>query len=347
MFQWSFRQNGIWLTIFLLLSMSIIGCGGSQEEFPPAPSSAPPSSMSQTGQPRGTEMKEQDESSSLTAVTAPDRSRESASPASRGSVLANRELGMVVTGKGVTDPYRSLDALEEQILVFLPELREVYEHERALDPGLMGSLDVHMTIESQGAVSDLRFPTRRISSEKLVGAVFDRMRAWSFPPANEQVQLRYTLLFVPAGVDLASIVLWEKHLATRTVMDHETKAPMSVAAADRTVMENETKAPTSVAASKAPVPAKKPLTRAAPRRETEEPEHEFAVGWYRVTRPASLYAAPREASEVVSQLQPGMRVRVVALAAGEWLEIHSITDRPPGFLHREDAIPDSGEWMGR
>lgn len=313
MLQWSFRRNGVRLSILLLLLISLTGCGGSQEELPPGLSSAPASSAPEATLPRGKEME------------ASDESRKPAFPSSRGNVLANKELGMAVTGEGATDPNRSLDALEEQILSFLPELREIYERERAQDPGLMGSLDVNITIESRGAVSDLRFPTRRVSSEKLITAVFDRMRAWSFSPADEQVQLRYTLLFVPPGVDQASIVFWEKHLGIQTVTDHEAKSPPGVVDA------------------MAPVPAKKPPAKAAPRIETAEAGHEFVVGWYRVTRPTSLYAAPRDASEVVSRLQPGMRVRVVDLAAGEWLEIHSITNRPPGFLRREDAMPESGE----
>jgi hypothetical protein len=39
-----------------------------------------------------------------------------------------------------------------------------------------------------------------------------------------------------------------------------------------------------------------------------------------------------------------MRVQAVATVegdnGGEWLEIHSVTDRPPGFVRRQDVQPD-------
>ncbi|MGH7961621.1 MAG: AgmX/PglI C-terminal domain-containing protein [Candidatus Binatia bacterium] len=334
MFRRNLQRGRFQLGIFSLLLIGLIhvaGCGGSQEESPTELSSTSPPPALEAEQPREEEMEQPDSSPPSAAEEMLDEARKPAFPSPRGSVLAHKELGMVVSGKGVTDPHRSLDALEEQILLLLPELREVYEREREQDPGLMGSLDVHMTIESQGTISDLRFPTRRVSSEKLVTAAFDRMRAWTFPPADEQVQLRYTLLFVPPGIDQSSIVLWERQLGTRMVR------------AERIETNRHEGKPTEVATTAAPKPAKKPMAKAPPRTERAETERQFVVGWYQVIRPTSLHAAPREAAEVVSRLRSGTRVRVVDLAAGEWLEIHSVTNRPPGFLHREDAVPESAE----
>src|SRR5207249_12206187 len=104
----------------------------------------------------------------------------------RASVLAGKELGMVITGKGAGDSARSLDVLEQQVLSFLPQLQEIYDQEREQDPNLMGSLDVSLTIAPGGGVSDLRFPLRRVTDEELIAGVFDRMRAWSFPPADKE-----------------------------------------------------------------------------------------------------------------------------------------------------------------
>jgi len=78
----------------------------------------------------------------------------------------------------------------------------------------MGSLEVQMQIEPTGIVSELRFPLQRISSEKLMVAVYDQMRTWRFPPAETPVGLRYRLLFIPPGLEAKSITAWEEKLGS-------------------------------------------------------------------------------------------------------------------------------------
>jgi hypothetical protein len=254
---------------------------------------------------------------------------------------------MVVTGRGAADPSRSLDILEQQVLSFLPQLQEVYERERAQDPGIMGSLDVSLTIESGGGVSDLRFPLKRVSSEKLTSSVFDRMQAWTFPPAADQVQLRFTLLFVPPGLDQVSILAWEKQLGSRAVIDRDGESRVVMAAAPTPVKKpSPTVSPRPRPVETARVPARPVETARVPARPVETARVPIS-GWYRVTSPTLLHTAPRASSEVVAQLRTGTRVRVVGLLDGEWLEIRSISNRPPGFLRREDAKPDVGEQAER
>jgi hypothetical protein len=239
-------------------------------------------------------------------------------------VLAGNEVGLAITGKGAGESARSLDVLEQQILSFLPQLQEVYEQEREQDPNLMGSLDVSLTLAPGGEVSDLRFPLRRVSSEKLIASVFDRMRAWSFPPADEEVQLRFRVLFVPPGVDQASILTWEKQLGSRVQVDRSDERRVATAAA--------------------PTPAKKApprISRAvSPRPRAAEAPRVPVTGWYQVVNPSVLRAAPRASSPMVIRLRPGTRVRVVGLVGGQWLEVRSISNRPPGFLSRADARPE-------
>src|SRR5215831_980723 len=223
---WSVRRGGF--AMLVALSVAAWGCGGSREEPSALPASmpgrpvaeAPPESN--TGQPPAPSP----------SATSPEESHGSPGVAlfSHASVLAGKELGMVITGKGAEDSVRSLDVLEQQVLSFLPQLQEVYDQEREQDPNLMGSLDVNLTIAPGGGVSDLRFPLRRVTDEKLIAAVFDRMRAWSFPPADKEVQLRFRLLFVPPGVDQASILTWEKQLGSRTLAERGEENRVATAA---------------------------------------------------------------------------------------------------------------------
>lgn len=278
----------------------------------------------------------------------------------QGKILAGRELGMVVTESGVENEARSLDALEDQLLSFLPQLQEVYEHERVEDPGLMGSLDVQITIEPSGTISDLRFPIKRVSSEKLTTAIYDHMRGWIFFPAESPVDLRYRLLFVPPDFETASILAWEKQLAGRVVFERDegntsppSLAPSAAAPvgaeqplpsgeqilpAREDVLLEEQQEPQEVASAKETSPGKSgreapglppPLKKKRPSK--------FVPTWYEVTRPSVLYGAPDVSAEIVTRLSPGQRIWVVKVVAKEWLEVHSVKGRRSGFLPRETA----------
>jgi hypothetical protein len=246
-----------------------------------------------------------------------------------------------------------LDILERQILTLLPELRETYGRERVQDLALMGSLEVHMVIEPNGGVSDLRFPVKRVSNDRLTSAVFNQMRAWTFPPSELPVQLRFTLLFVPSGIDEASIVSWEKRLGNRPVMENFDEAsPPEVAAAAEgamgTASQEQREEPSAKSHAKAPTPEKKPVVtpESQPKQKKETAPSEI-TGWYRVLYPTALRTAPQRSAKVIAQLRGGTRVRVVNVVNGQWLEVRSVSDRPPGFLWWEDAVPERSEKVGR
>jgi hypothetical protein len=266
---------------------------------------------------------------------------------------------MVVTGSGVENEARSLDALEDQLLSFLPQLQEVYEHERVEDPGLMGSLDVQITIEPNGTISDLRFPIKRVSSEKLTTASYDHMRGWIFFPAESPVDLRYRLLFVPPDFETASILAWEKQLASRVVFERgegntSPPSPAPSAAtpvvaeqplpsgeqtlpARKEVLLEEQQEPQEVASAKEASPGKSGRKAPGlPPLEKKRPP-KFVPAWYEVTRPSVLYGAPDVSADIVTRLFPGQRVWVVKVVDKEWLEVHSVKGRRPGFLPRETA----------
>jgi hypothetical protein len=60
------------------------------------------------------------------------------------------------------------------------------------------------------------------------------------------------------------------------------------------------------------------------------------AGTYEITQLSRVYAAPSEQSQLVGDIEPGVKVNVVNGKDG-WLEIHSKYGRPPGFIRRESA----------
>jgi len=314
-------QMGLWrIATSLLLSAAVISCGRSKEE-PSVSRPSSPTPASGTEQSRGA-----DAGASVTPALP-----------SSGSVIIGKSLGVSVTGSGAGTPGRSVDALEQQLLSFILQVQGIYNRELVQEPGMMGTLDVKMTIEPGGTVSDLRFPFKRVSSEKLTAAAYDQIRSWIFPPAEARVDLYYRMVFVPSGLDQVSIIKWESLLGDRVMTEQQDAPPPPVVAATP-LPAASTRSPASVAQPKQP--GEGPAGGKSP----DEPEGEstarFVASWYRVTRPTSLYAAPRESAAVVTQLRPGKRIWVVGVVGNDWFEVHSMTGRAPGFLSRDSARPE-------
>jgi Bacterial SH3 domain len=329
----------MWKGVLVIL-FAVIGCGGEKE---PSPTVEPHEEVKPAP---GEVLSQQSLRGALS-----EKEERPTPPTTQGVVLASKELGMAVSGQGAGNPERSLDVLERQVLTFLPELRAVYEQERAQDPALMGSLDINMSIEPNGGVSDLRFPVKRVSHDRLTSAVFDQMRAWTFPPADLPVQLHFTLLFVPPGMDDASIMLWEQRLGSRPVIERVDEASTAVVAAaalekkpgEEAQKEKQVKTPSMIRA-KPTVAEERLATSRDPRaRKREDTAPSEITGWYRVLYPTALRSAPQASAQVIAQLRRGTRVRIVNVVRGQWLEVRSVSDRPPGFLWWEDAAPERTE----
>jgi uncharacterized membrane-anchored protein YhcB (DUF1043 family) len=80
---------------------------------------------------------------------------------------------------------------------------------------------------------------------------------------------------------------------------------------------------------RAPEPSP-PASRAAGARGAVE------MSVYQTIRPTSVYEEPTASSRVVSQISKGTRVNVVR-SLGDWLEVRSKGNNPPGFVRRDDV----------
>jgi len=93
--------------------------------------------------------------------------------------------------------------------------------------------------------------------------------------------------------------------------------------------------PEAPAAKELATPAVK--EKAQPARAVEVAKVQRPVaGTYEITQPSRVYATPSELSQMMGDIEPGVRVTVVNSKNG-WLEIHSKHGRPPGFIRKENA----------
>jgi hypothetical protein len=61
------------------------------------------------------------------------------------------------------------------------------------------------------------------------------------------------------------------------------------------------------------------------------------AGIYETVRATTVYETPSASSRSVASIPQGTRVNVVS-SAGNWLEVHSKSGKPPGFIRRGDAV---------
>ena len=332
--------KGLWVSIAVWILIGAgIGCrGNGQESATVQAEQQTAQSAHDAGKPRK-----------------PEKQRIAGAVLTSPAVFVGQGLGMTLTGPGESG--RSLASLERNIQPFLPQLQAVYANELQQEPSLMGSLEVKLAIESNGTISDIRFFHMRLSGQRFKNAIFDHIRGWVFPQADKQVQLRSRVLFVPAGIDYTAILTWESYLngqagtlergerlrivtAPAPVTNALTSLPGSSVAGEESLESSVV-----AAVPKLPrAPAIPELHGGLARAESTPDEPVFdpyaQAGWYRVTRTTVLYRAPHDSSAVIARLHQGMRVQAVATiietdSGGEWLEIHSVTDRPPGFVRRQ------------
>src|SRR5262245_7105067 len=94
-----------------------------------------------------------------------------------------------------------------------------------------------------------------------------------------------------------------------------------------------------LAQSKAASATKTPPRAAEPSQTASRPggaRNAAELGVYQTLRATSVYEEPSASSRVLSQITKGTRVNVVR-SLGDWLEVRSRRDNPPGFVRRDDV----------
>ncbi|MGH7773367.1 MAG: ExeA family protein, partial [Candidatus Binatia bacterium] len=113
------------------------------------------------------------------------------------------------------------------------------------------------------------------------------------------------------GIDAASIIISEKSAAALRSKREPPQLGLIVPKSDQ------------------PSPKDQPV---------EGQEERISLGMYRVVKPSPLHSKPRADSDLITTLEPPMRVRVVGVVGGGYLQVRSVEDRAiRGYVHREDA----------
>ncbi len=127
-------------------------------------------------------------------------------------VFLAQELGFSIkTAKGA--PFES-NKIAPRIEGHLQRLRELYRQESGKNSSLVGSVLLQFNISPSGEVSQLKELSSRINDGEFKTAILAEVAKWSFANIEpEDLTVTCPLLFVRQGMDITTLVLWEKSLA--------------------------------------------------------------------------------------------------------------------------------------
>ena len=233
-------------------------------------------------------------------------------------VFFARELGFNVVN--ANDEAVSQDKIATRIENQLHNVRELYRVEIAKNPSLAGVILLQIEITPSGEVSQVRETSAKITDSEFKKAVIAEVGKWSFSDiVSETVKVNCPLLFVHQGMDITTLVRWEK--ATAVVNERSVVQPAPIAkGAVRT-------APGSTAAVK---------TTSAPPRGAPGILPSGQV--YQIKYATLLRREPNFTAPALTSYTIGSKV-VVQKRLGDWLEVRSIDSNETGYIRKEFVTP--------
>ena len=229
-------------------------------------------------------------------------------------VIVAPDLGFdVKVAKGAqVEESKIVARLESQ----LQGLREAYREESEKEPTLMGGMMLQLTITPDGEVTHVRELASRITDSEFKKTVLSEASKWTFREITmDHTVINCPLLFVREGMDINTVVQWEKTLGPSGDNPAIAKAntqSQTVEAFKRSDVIAKSAGATSKAAQQSPK-------------------------IYQVKHPTAIRRGPNFASPSIGKFSIGTRVTFVS-GRGDWLEVRA-DDATSGFIRKEFVTP--------
>jgi Bacterial SH3 domain len=211
----------------------------------------------------------------------------------------------------------------------LQGIREFYREQSESDPSLMGGMLLQLTVNSSGEVTHVKEIVSRITDGEFKKAVLAEASKWTFPEIiPETTTINCPLLFVREGMDITTVVQWEKTLgqfAEKSAIAKVSAQPVQ----ESQVAETKKRAAAVVAKA---VPA----TTKVKAEQNLEPKP-FSL--YQIKHPTAVRTEPNFGSPSVGKFTAGTKVTVIA-ASGDWVEVRGDDAGLAGFIRKEFVTPN-------
>ena len=205
-------------------------------------------------------------------------------------------------------------------------LREFYREKSEKNLTLMGGMMLQLTITPSGEVSHVKELGSRIADAEFAKSVVAEVSQWSFQDLlSEPVIVNCPLLFVREGMDINTVVQWEKALGP-LVEKSAVGRPQTHVVQDAKAAEI---VKTAARSAQPPVPATpKPLPRAA----------RSAGTIYQLKYVTTVRTDPNFSAPPIAKFPAGTKVSLIS-SRGDWLEVRSADGGLSGFIRREFVAP--------
>jgi hypothetical protein len=215
-------------------------------------------------------------------------------------VFFAQDLGFAV--KPAKDGFVDSSKVAARIESQLNGIRQLYRQEVTKTPGLAGAVMLQFDIAPSGEVSHVREIAPRLGDSDFRKAVAAEASSWSFTEiVTENLEVTCTLLFVHEGMDITTIVQWEKAVAQSSEQPN-------------LVSSQPLKTGHGAAA-----------TTTAAKTDAKEFQIKYAT---------SLRKDPNFSSISLTTLTIGTKITVLS-RQGDWLQVRSTSNGPTGFIRKE------------
>jgi Bacterial SH3 domain len=220
-----------------------------------------------------------------------------------------QDLGFVI--RPVKGEAADMGKIAARIEGQLKGIRELYRREIEKNAELAGSLTLTFNVDASGEVSHVGELSSRLQDGEFKNAVASEVSKWSFADVvTENLNVTCPLLFVQEGMDITTLVNWEKSLGS----------PAAKASLVRTSDAANPNSPQAVANATA-TPAAKPAGR------------DFQIKYA-----TSLRGEPNFSAVTLTSFAMGTKVRVLG-KQGDWLQVRSLDNTITGFIRKEFVAP--------
>jgi hypothetical protein len=242
-------------------------------------------------------------------------------------VILARDIGFDVEAgkKAIIDEAKVASRIESQ----LQTLRDLYRQETAKNPALMGGVVLQLNINSSGEVSKVRDIASRMSDNDFRKAVIAEASTWSFDQVlSEESTITCPLLFVREGMDVTTLIQWEKNLSQAGDRPALAKLKQDAEPARHITASSSLSERQTSSKQMALAPKSQPLPKA-------QSVAEGAL--YQMKYTTVIREEPSYSAAAVARFTTGTKVILLG-RSGDWYEVR-YDGGPKGFLRKEFIAP--------